>query len=59
VDFGHIAEVVLGNIFVAGVAYGTIKSNVSNLGKRMDKADDDRQSLSDRIDRIFELLTKR
>jgi hypothetical protein len=59
VDFGHIVEVIVGNVFVAGVAYGAVKANVSNLGRRMDTADADRKSLSDRIDRIFELLTKR
>lgn len=58
-DLQHFIEVAAGNIFVAGVAYGVLKTKLGALDKRMDSADTARDGMSKRIDDIYALLTKR
>ena len=58
-DVSHIIEIMIGNIFVAGVTYGTIKSKLASLDRRMDEADKSRDHMVSRIDDIFTIISKR
>ncbi len=49
----------VGNVFVAGVAYGAIRSKVTGLHERLNYADKQREHLSRRVDSIFSMLTNR
>lgn len=40
-DWGHILEVAVGNVFVAGVAYGAIKTEIKALHDRIERCEED------------------
>lgn len=52
-DWTHIGEVMIGNVFVAGVTYGVIKTKIAEILRRLDAADEAREIMSNRIDSIF------
>ncbi len=39
-DWQHLAEVVGGNLFVAGVAYGAIKADLRGLHERLKRVEE-------------------
>lgn len=53
-DWGHVLEVVLGNVFVAGVAWGAIRADVRNLRLGVAEAKADAARAHVRIDQHLE-----
>jgi hypothetical protein len=53
IDWPHIIEVVVGNLFVAGVAYGAIKAEIRALHSRIAQCEADIRAESVRIDNLL------
>lgn len=53
IDWMHIGEVVIGNVFVAGVSYGAIRAELRFIRERVTTCESDIRAESTRIDNLI------